>query len=237
MRMRIAAIATSVAALAAPVAAQGSPTSVVPERQPAYEKHYRELRKQVVKHVGLNAAGRDIVSDGFREKNGDVHQATKAEVVASSDRMEASLNPPAPASTDTATSADDDHDHQLRRWRRGLVVHRQCESGGSYTAVNPGTGTTARTSSTSPPGTRMRPAATRARTRRPPRRPSRTRPRPACRMTPGPIVDQSSIWCGKSLGASAPGLFLLAYQDLHHVRAVEVRTSDQARSRTGGGEL
>ncbi len=137
MRMRIAAIATSVAALAAPVAAQGSPTNVVPEHQPAYEKHYRELRKQVVKQVGLNAAGRDIVSDGFREKNGDVHQATKAEVVASSDRMEASLSPPEPASTDTATSAATTTTTSYAGGAAASSATAQCESGGSYTAVNP----------------------------------------------------------------------------------------------------
>jgi len=137
MRIRIAAIATSVAALAAPVAAQGSPTSVVPEHQPAYEKHYRELRKQVVKQVGLNAAGRDIVSDGFREKNGDVHQATRAEVVASSDRMEASLNPPGAASTDTATSAATTTTTSYAGGAAASSATAQCESGGSYTAVNP----------------------------------------------------------------------------------------------------
>ena len=137
MRMRIAAIATSVAALAAPVAAQGSPTTVVPKRQPGYEKHYRELRKQVVKHIGLNAAGRDIVSDGYREKNGDVHKATRAEVVASSDRMEASLNPPEPASTDTAASAATTTTTSYAGGAAASSTTAQCESGGSYTAVNP----------------------------------------------------------------------------------------------------
>ena len=137
MRMRIAAIATSVAALAAPVAAQGSPTSVVPERQPAYQKHYRELRKQVVKHVGLNVAGRDIVSDGFREKNGDIHQATKAEVVASSDRMEASLSPPAPAPTSTTDTATSDTTTATTTSYTGSSASSstvQCESGGDYSA-------------------------------------------------------------------------------------------------------
>jgi len=137
MRMRIAATATCVAALAAPVAAQGSPTTLVPERQPTYEKHYRELRKQLVKQVGPNAAGRDIVSDGFREKNGDVHQATKAEVVASSDRMEASLNPPEPASTDTAASAATTTTTSYAGGAAASSTTAQCESGGSYTAVNP----------------------------------------------------------------------------------------------------
>ena len=129
MRNRIAAIATCVAALAAPVAAQGSPTTAVPQRHPSYEKHYLELRKQVVKHIGLTAAGRNIVSDGYLEKTGDVHAATKAEVVASSDRMEASLNPPAPPATTTATS--------YAGGAAASSATAQCESGGSYTAVNP----------------------------------------------------------------------------------------------------
>jgi hypothetical protein len=143
MRMRIATIATCVAALAAPVAAQGSPTTVVPKRQPDYVKHYRELRKQVVKHIGLNAAGRDIVSDGYREQNGDVHKATKAEVVASSDRMEASLSPPAPTpaptstkgtattagTTSTATTTPTSYSGSSAS---SSTV--QCESGGNYSA-------------------------------------------------------------------------------------------------------
>src|SRR6266545_50064 len=105
MRKRIATIATCVAALGAPVAAQGSPTSVVPERHPGYEKRYIELRQKLVNQVGLSEAGRNIVRDGYREKDGDVHEPTKAEVVASTDRMEASLNPPEPASTtDTSTA-------------------------------------------------------------------------------------------------------------------------------------
>lgn len=139
MRMRIATIATCVAALAAPVAAQGSPTSIVPKRQPGYEKHYRELRKQVVKHIGLNAAGRDIVSDGYREKNGDVHKATKAEIVASSARMEASLNPPSPAPTsptDTATAGPSAATTTSTSYSGSSASSStvQCESGGDYSA-------------------------------------------------------------------------------------------------------
>ena len=137
MRNRIAAIATCVAALAAPVAAQGSPTTAVPQRHPSYETHYLELRKQVVKHIGLTAAGRNIVSDGYLEKTGDVHAATKAEVVASSDRMEASLNPPAPRSTDTATSAATTTTTSYAGGAAASSATAQCESGGSYTAVNP----------------------------------------------------------------------------------------------------
>src|SRR5215211_7559725 len=99
MRKRIAAIAMCAAVLGVPVAAQGSPTNVMPEHHPGYEKRYLELRQRFVKRVGLSEAGRNIVRDGYREKTGDVHDATKAEVVASSDRMEASLNPPEPTST------------------------------------------------------------------------------------------------------------------------------------------
>jgi hypothetical protein len=142
MRMRIATIATCVAALAAPVAAQGSPTSIVPKRQPGYEKHYRELRKQVVKHIGLHAAGRDIVSDGYREKNGDVHKATRAEVVASSDRMEASLHPPAPAppsNTDMATTKTSTATSTSYSGSSPSSSTVQCESGGDYSA-NTGNG-------------------------------------------------------------------------------------------------
>jgi hypothetical protein len=137
MRMRIAAIATSVAALAAPVAAQGSPTTVVPERHPGYEKHYLDLRDKFVKQVGLSEAGRNIVRDGYREKNGDVHEATKAEVVASSDRMEASLKPPEPASTDAATSTATTATTSYTGGAAASSATAQCESGGSYTAVNP----------------------------------------------------------------------------------------------------
>ena len=132
MRKRIAAIATCAAALAAPVAAQGSPTSIVPEHHPAYEKRYLELRQKFVKQVGLHEAGRNIVRDGYNEKDGDVHPATKAEVVASIKRMDATLNPPEPAPT-TATSTT-----STTSYSSGAVSSTvACESGGDYTAVNP----------------------------------------------------------------------------------------------------
>jgi hypothetical protein len=137
MRTRIATIATCVAALAAPVAAQGSPRAIVPERHPGYEKHYLDLRKRVVKKVGLHAAGRNIVSDGYLEKSGDVHAATKAEVVASSHRLEALLNPPAPAptsSTDTATTDTSTATTTSYGTSSASSSTIQCESGGDYSA-------------------------------------------------------------------------------------------------------
>jgi hypothetical protein len=140
MPKRIAAIATCAAALAAPVPAQGSLTSVLPERHPGYEQRYLEVRQKLVKRLGLRVAGRNIVRHGYREKDGDVHEATKAEVVASTKRMEASLNPPEPApttvpapSTSTTTTASNPS------YSSGAVASStvQCESGGDYTAVNP----------------------------------------------------------------------------------------------------
>jgi hypothetical protein len=138
MRKRIATMATCVAALATPMAAQASPNSIVPERNPGYEKQYLDVRKEFLQHAGLSEAGRNIVRDGFLENDGDVHQATKAEVVASTQRMDASLNPPEPASTTepattTATTS-------MTTESGGSAVASstaQCESGGSYTAVNP----------------------------------------------------------------------------------------------------
>lgn len=132
MRKRIAAIATCAAALAAPVAAQGSPSSVVPEHHPAYEKRYLDVRQKMVKRFGLREAGRNIVQDGYHEKDGDVHPATKAEIVASTKRMEASLNSPEPAATSTTTATT-----SYSGGAAASSATAQCESGGSYTAVNP----------------------------------------------------------------------------------------------------
>jgi len=138
MRKRIATMATCVAALAAPVAAQASPNSIVPERNPGYEKHYLDVRKEFVQHAGLNEAGRNIVRDGFLENDGDVHQATKAEVTASTERMDASLNPPEPApSTEPATTTATTSTTAESGGSAVASSTAQCESGGSYTAVNP----------------------------------------------------------------------------------------------------
>ena len=86
-----------------------------------------------MERMGLREAGRNIVSDGYLEKDGDVHPATKAEVVASTERMEASLNPPEPTTATTTTTAS------ATSYSSGSVSSStvQCESGGDYTAVNP----------------------------------------------------------------------------------------------------
>jgi Transglycosylase-like domain len=89
-----------------------------------------------VKQVGLREAGRNIVRDGYREKNGDVHEATRAEVVASTTRMDASLNPPKPApTTDAVTGTSTTTTGYTGSSVASSTV--QCESGSDYTAVNP----------------------------------------------------------------------------------------------------
>jgi hypothetical protein len=122
MRKRIAAIATCAAALAAPVAAQGSPTSVVPEHHPAYEKRYLEVRHKLVKRLGLREAGRNIVSDGYREKDGDVHPAHQGRD-RRVDQAHGCFAEPARAGTDYGDEHDDIH-HELLEWRRLLVDRR-----------------------------------------------------------------------------------------------------------------
>lgn len=128
MPKRIAVIGMCVAALGAPGAAIGAPVGTV-DHHPAYEKRYLELRQQVVKKLGVQEAGRNIVSDGYREKSGDVRPATQAEVAASADRMDASLHPPAPTTSVATTS--------YAGGAAASSATAQCESGGSYTAVNP----------------------------------------------------------------------------------------------------
>ena len=153
MPRRIAAIATCAAALAAPVAAYGSPTAIMPEHhhagrngQPSYEKRYLEVRKDFVKQVGLHQAGRNIVRDGYRERDRDVHKATKAEVTRSIGRMESALKPAKPmtstaqSSTTTASaSAASTSTAPTATSSGGGVASStvQCESGGNYSAVNP----------------------------------------------------------------------------------------------------
>ena len=102
MRNRIAAIATCAAVLGVPVAAQGSPTSIVPQHHPGYEKRYLELR----------------------------------EVVASSDRMEASLSPPEPASTTGTATSTTSTTATTTSYSASSASSStvQCESGGDYSA-------------------------------------------------------------------------------------------------------
>jgi hypothetical protein len=135
MRKRIAAIATCAAVMGVPVAAQGSPRDVAPEPNPAYEKRYLEVREQLVNRVGLHQAGRNIVTDGYQEKDGDVVPATQEQVLASLETMKVTLNPPEPepvAATGATTATTG-----YTGGAAASSATAQCESGGDYTAVNP----------------------------------------------------------------------------------------------------
>jgi len=130
MRKRIAVIAAGIATLGAPTAAQGipsgAPENFIPYDQNAqYEKRYLDVRQQFVKRFGLDDAGRNIVRDGYRGTDGGVHPAGRDKVVASVRSMDASLHPSATVSSTTTSAA------------ASSSSTAQCESGGSYTAVNP----------------------------------------------------------------------------------------------------
>jgi hypothetical protein len=135
MRKRIAAIATCAAAMGVPVAAQGSPRDAAPEPNPAYEKRYLEVREKLVDRVGRRQAGRNIVVDGFQEKDGDVVPASREEVLASIKTMKVTLNPPEPEPEPAAVTSS-----TATGYTGGAAASSataQCESGGDYTAVNP----------------------------------------------------------------------------------------------------
>src|SRR5687768_16109050 len=135
MRKRIAAIATCAAVLGVPVAAQGSPRDVGPEPNPAYEKRYLEVREKLVDRVGLHQAGRNIVTDGYQEKDGDIVPATRDEVLASMETMKVTLNPPEPEPVTESAAATSTTGYTGGAAASSATA--QCESGGDYSAVNP----------------------------------------------------------------------------------------------------
>ena len=133
MRKRIAAIALGATLLALPATAQGAQRESNTHQLTPYQKRYMNVRGDYVKEFSLKAAGRDIVSSGYLERSGDVHEATKGEVNRSIDRMTSALGPATPATSTTASTT-------TTSYSSGAVASSstaQCESGGSYTAVNP----------------------------------------------------------------------------------------------------
>jgi hypothetical protein len=135
MRKRIAAIATCAAVMGVPVAAQGSPRDVAPEPNPAYEKRYLEVREKLVDRVGLQQAGRNIVTDGYQENDGDIVPATREDVLASMETMKVTLNPPEPVTATAAATSTTTTGYTGGAAASSATA--QCESGGDYTAVNP----------------------------------------------------------------------------------------------------
>jgi hypothetical protein len=134
MRRRIGAVALTAVTLGVPAAAQGATHEKKDDYKP-YEARYLELRRDYVKEFGLQEAGRNLVRDGYREQDGDVHVARKAEVVESADRMHSALHP-----AELATAAAAAEAASATTTYGGAAASSstaQCESGGSYTAVNP----------------------------------------------------------------------------------------------------
>src|SRR4051794_9293452 len=126
-RKRIAAIAVGATLIALPAAATGAQRDVNSHQLTQYEKRYEQLRGEFVKKFGLRKAGRDIVRYGRLTNDGRAREATRGEVDASADRMEAALNPAEPAATTTTTTA----------YSSASSSTVMCESGGDYGAVNP----------------------------------------------------------------------------------------------------
>ena len=139
MRRRIAAVALTAVTLGVPAAAQGATHEKNDDYKP-YEARYLELRSDYVKEFGLQEAGRNLVRDGYREQDGDVHVARKAEVVESADRMHSALHPAELATTEPSDETAAAAAASATTTYGGAAASSstaQCESGGSYTAVNP----------------------------------------------------------------------------------------------------
>jgi len=92
-----------------------------------YEKHYLRAYDRVAEELGFAEAGRNIVVDGYRKRDGDARAARKPEVVNATRTLRSTLSSATGSATATASS--------------GAVVSSsataQCESGGDYSAVNP----------------------------------------------------------------------------------------------------
>ncbi|GEM_PF-6152098 len=129
MRKRIAAAALGLAMLGAPAAAHGAPDSA---ELKSYELRYLKLRHQYVEAFGLRAAGRNIVIYGYRQRDGRVRPATRAEVLRDVRSMAVALQPPA-----AETAASPPASTYAYSGGAASSATAQCESGGDYTAVNP----------------------------------------------------------------------------------------------------
>lgn len=129
-----AMIAIAVAATPAGAAAQerGKAERAGADR-PEHVREYKQVRAKVVKRFGTKKAGRHIVRDGYRENDGDVRSARKAEVVESTELMRGWLAPE-PAGEAPAATASTTTEASTAGAPTSVI---ECESGGDYGAVNP----------------------------------------------------------------------------------------------------
>jgi hypothetical protein len=135
MRKRIAVIATAAAMVAVPAIATGPGAlgavltdAEAPVDLRPFEERYLDVRNRYVKRFDLETAGRNLVRDGYRESDGDVRTATRAEVTRSTDRMEAALSPTTPSTTTDSTATVS--------YTAAPTSVIACESGGDYAAVD-----------------------------------------------------------------------------------------------------
>jgi hypothetical protein len=138
---------TAVAAIAATsLLALPSITTAAPAKKTAsLTAKYNRLYHKVAKTHGAQAPGRNIVKYGYRGKHG-VRPATNAEKARSVRTFRRWLAPPIPAPavsdntpTAAAVSATTAATHTGGRYSIPEYIV-QCESGGSYNAVNPSSG-------------------------------------------------------------------------------------------------
>lgn len=140
------AAAAAVAALALPGAAAAAPQGKDAAGRSGdslerHEKRYLEVRQDFVKANGIRAAGRNIVRHGYLERDGDVHEATHAEVRESI----LTMRPPAVTETATETATVTETaapgvaatEASSSGGAAASSATAQCESGGDYSAVNP----------------------------------------------------------------------------------------------------
>ena len=135
MRKRIAAVVVGVTLFAVPAAAEGaSSLKAIEKTNEAYEETYLRLYDRYADKFGHSEAGRNWVRDGYREQDGDVRAATKAEVQKASARMDGALNP-APVVTETTETTTTTTSYSSGTSSSTVA----CESGGDY-AANTGNG-------------------------------------------------------------------------------------------------
>jgi hypothetical protein len=136
MRKRIAMAALG-AALVVPAGASAEDVTVraALNEAPEYEERYQVLHDRTREKLGADAAGRNLLVDGYLERDGDVRPATKGELVESTQTLQASLNPPEPATPETAAAPTETT--TATGGAASSSATAQCESGGDYGAVNP----------------------------------------------------------------------------------------------------
>lgn len=130
-----AMIALALVATPASAAAKADDDNGDRRAKPKHVREYKQVRRDYVKSFGVEAAGRHIVRDGYREGDGDVRRARKPEIVRSMQHMRAQLDAsPAQAAGDDSAAVGTSVQAAAAGAPTSVI---ECESGGDYGAVNP----------------------------------------------------------------------------------------------------